>query len=76
MLYAGDSKVKTTKLQSLKVQYEGLRMKDNETILEYLEKIDNIVNTIICLGEEIADDESAKILKNTSYGIKSQSIHP
>ena len=46
-LYAGDSKVKTTKLQSLRVQYEGLKMKDNETISKHLEKIDSLVNTII-----------------------------
>ena len=32
MLYVGDSKVKMAKLQSLRVQYEGLQMKDNETI--------------------------------------------
>ena len=31
-LYARDSKVKMAKLQSLRVQYEGLKMKDNETI--------------------------------------------
>ena len=49
-LYAGDSKVKTTKLQSLRVQYESLKMKDNETISKYFEKIDSIINTIIGLG--------------------------
>ena len=46
-----------TKLQSLKVQYEGIKMKDNETISEYFEKFDILFNTIIGLGAEIEDDE-------------------
>ena len=49
-IYAWDSKVKLTKLQSLKVQYESLKMKDEENILEYFERTDNIVNTIKGLG--------------------------
>ena len=38
-LYAGDSKVKKEKLQSFKVQYESLKMRDEETISEYFERI-------------------------------------
>ena len=34
-IYARDSKVKRAKLQTLKVQYEGLKMKDEENILDY-----------------------------------------
>ena len=51
-LYARHSKVKMTKLQSLRVQYEGLKIKDNESISDYFEKIDSLFNTIIGLGEE------------------------
>ena len=68
-LYAGYSKVKTTKLQSLKVQYECLRIKDNKTISEYFEKINSITNTTIGLGAEITDNGSEKFIKNTPYGI-------
>jgi phosphoenolpyruvate carboxylase len=49
-IYAGDSKVKRAKLQTLKVQYEGLKMKDEENISEYFEIVDNIVNAIRGLG--------------------------
>ena len=68
-LYAGYSKVKTTKLQSLKVQYECLRIKDNKTISEYFKKINSIINTTIGLGAEITDNGSEKFIKNTPYGI-------
>jgi hypothetical protein len=56
-IYAGDSKVKRAKFQSLKVQYEGLKMKDEENISEYFEIVDNIVNAIRGLGVEVSDNE-------------------
>jgi len=52
-IYAGDSKVKKAKLQSFKVQYEGLKMKDEENISEYFERVDSIVNAIRGLGVEV-----------------------
>ena len=45
-IYAGDSKVKRETLQTLRVQYEGLKMKEEENISEYLERVDEIVNAI------------------------------
>ena len=45
------------KLQSLKVQYESLKMNDEENILDYFERINNLVNTIKGLGVELPDDE-------------------
>ena len=44
--YVGDSKVKRAKLQTFKAQFEGLKMKDEENISEYFERVDNIVNAI------------------------------
>ena len=44
-LYAGDSKVKKAKIQSFKVQYESLKMRDEETISKHFERIEIIVNT-------------------------------
>ena len=35
-IYVGESKLNMAKLQSLKVQYESLKMKDEENISEYL----------------------------------------
>ena len=45
------------KLQSLKVQYESLKMKDEENISEYFERVENLVNAIKGLGVELPDNE-------------------
>jgi hypothetical protein len=63
-IYARDSKVNRAKLQTLKVQYEGIKMKDEENILEYFERVDHIANAIIGLGVEVSDNELVeKILR-------------
>ena len=56
-IYAGDSKVKRKKLQSLKAQFEGLKMKEEEDICPYFERIDTIVNVVRGLGYDVLDDE-------------------
>ena len=56
-IYAGDSKVRMAKLQSLKVQYESLKMKDEENILENFERVENLVNAIQALGVEVPNYE-------------------
>ena len=61
-IYVGDSKVKMEKLQSLKVQYEILKMKDEENISEYFERVENLVNAIQGLGVELPDYE---LVENT-----------
>jgi hypothetical protein len=63
-IYVGDTKVKRAKLQTLKVQYEGLKMKDEENISEYFERFDNIINSIRGLGIEVSDNDLVeKILR-------------
>ena len=63
-IYAGDSKVKRAKLQTFKAQFEGLKMKDEENILEYFERVDNIVNAIKGLGVDVPENEIVeKILR-------------
>lgn len=42
-IYAGYSKVKREKLQTFKAQFQGLKMKDEENILEYLERVDTML---------------------------------
>ena len=52
------------KLQSLKVQYEILKMKDEENISEYFERVENLINAIQGLGVEVTDYELVeKILR-------------
>ena len=49
-IYARDSKVKREKHQTLKAQFEGLKMKKEENISKYFERVDNIVNAVRGLG--------------------------
>jgi hypothetical protein len=53
-IYEGDTKVKATKLQSYRGQFEQLKMKEDENIVAYL-RIDETVNAIIGLREEIKE---------------------
>jgi hypothetical protein len=54
-IYEGDSKVKETKLQTYKGQFEQLKMKEDEDIATYFLRVDETVNAIIGLGEEIEE---------------------
>jgi hypothetical protein len=54
-IYEGDIKVKATKLQTYRGQFEQLKMKEDEDITTYFLRVDEIVNEIIGLGEEIEE---------------------
>jgi hypothetical protein len=64
-IYEGDSKVKATKLQTYRGQFEKLTMKEDENIVAYFLRVDEIVNVIIRLGEEI--EESVIVQKVLRY---------
>ena len=49
--YEGDIKVKSAKLQTLRIQYENLRMHNEESIASFFLCLDDIVNRMINLGE-------------------------
>jgi len=51
--YEGDNQVKCAKLQSLRIQYETLKMHNDESIASYFLRIDDIVNSMKNLSEEI-----------------------
>ena len=51
--YEGDDQVKRAKLQYLRIQYENLRMHNDETVANYFLHVDEIVNRMKNLGEEI-----------------------
>jgi hypothetical protein len=55
VIYEGDSKVKEAKLQTYRAQFENLKMKEEENIVEYLHRVDEVVNSIRAAGEELSD---------------------
>ena len=55
--YEGASKVKQSKLQTYKGQFEILKMKEEEKIAEYLLRVDEIVNVNRGLGGVIKERE-------------------
>ena len=66
-IYAGDSKIKREKLQTLRAQFEGLKMKEEENISEYFERIDELVNVVQGVGETVLDSEIVdKVLRTLS----------
>lgn len=53
--YEGDSQVKCSKLQTLRIQYETLKMHGDEIIASYFLRIDEVVSRMKNLGEEIKE---------------------
>eukprot|EP00253_Pinus_taeda_P030273 PITA_30273 len=53
--YEGDEQVKREKPQTLRIQYENLRMYNDESVANYFLCIDEIVNCMKNLGEEIKE---------------------
>jgi len=60
-IYEGETKVTSDKLQIFIIQYETLKMHDGENIAAFFLRVDEIVNSMINLGEEIKD---ATIVEN------------
>ena len=56
-IYEGDTKVKRAKLQKFKAQFESLKMKEEENISKYFERIDENVNAIQGIGAELKEKE-------------------
>ena len=53
--YEVDTKVKSAKLQTLRIEYENLRMHSDESIARFFLHLDDIVNRMRNLGETITD---------------------
>ncbi|XP_021755931.1 uncharacterized protein LOC110721111 [Chenopodium quinoa] len=58
--FQGDSKVRSIKLQSLRRDFENLRIKDNDLVKDYFSRIIEIVNQMKSYGEEISDEKIVK----------------
>ena len=71
--YEGDDQVKRAKLQSLRIQYETLRMHNDESVANYFFHIDEIVNRMKNLGEEIKEVTLVeKVLRSLSSKFESK----
>jgi hypothetical protein len=55
VVYEGDSNVKEAKLQTYRIQFENLKMKEEENIIEYFHRVDEVVNSIREEGEGLTD---------------------
>ena len=53
--YEGNAKVKSAKLQTLIIQYEKLKMHNEESIASFFLRRDDILNRMRNLGETITD---------------------
>jgi hypothetical protein len=53
--YEGNEKVKDAKLQAYRLQFEQLKMKEDETVGNYFLQVEEQVNAMIGLGEKIED---------------------
>jgi hypothetical protein len=55
VVYEGDRKVREAKLQTYRTQFENMKMKEEENIVEYFHRVDEVVNSIRKAGEELTD---------------------
>ncbi|KAK4386398.1 putative disease resistance protein [Sesamum angolense] len=53
--YQGSAKVRIIKLQTLRRDFENMKMKDSETIDEYYSKVRELVNQLKAYGEDIPE---------------------
>ncbi|KAL6323788.1 hypothetical protein AAG906_002256 [Vitis piasezkii] len=54
-MYLGSDRTRQMQILNLKRQFEVLRMKDNEFIKEYVDRLMEVVNKIRLLGEDLTD---------------------
>jgi hypothetical protein len=63
--YEGNEKVKDAKLQTYRIQFEQLKMKEDETIGKYFLRVEEMVNAMKSLGEKIEEPSLVqKILRS------------
>ena len=65
IIYEGESKVKESKLQIYKGQFESLKMKEEENIGEYHLQLNEVVNAIKGLGGKLKEKKVVKRVLRT-----------
>ena len=71
--YEGDAKVKSAKLQTLRIQYENLKMDNEESIANFFLRFDDIVNRMRNLGETITKSTLVeKVLRSLTTKFESK----
>eukprot|EP00253_Pinus_taeda_P032899 PITA_32899 len=71
--YEGDDQVKREKIQTLNIQYENLKMYNDESVANYFLCVDEIVNCMKNLGEEINEAVVVeKVLRSLSSRFESK----
>lgn len=63
-IYEGDTEVKLVKLQVLREKFEGLTMTEEEKIVDYLQRVDDVVNSIKGYGVDLKEEYVLKIFKS------------
>ena len=59
-IYKGDEKVKEYKLQIFRAKFEQLKMNEDEDIIAYVLRVDEVVNSIRGLGDELKEQVVVK----------------
>jgi hypothetical protein len=63
--YEGNEKVKDAKLQTYRVQFEQMKMKEDETVGKYFLRVEELVNAMKSVGEKIEEPSLVqKILRS------------
>ena len=71
--YEGDAKVKSAKLQTLRIQYENLKMDNEESIAKFFLRLDDILNRMRNMGETITESTLVeKILRSLTTKFESK----
>ena len=71
--YEGDAKVKSAKLQTLRIQYENLKMHNEERISNFFLRLDDIVNRMRNLGEIVTESTLVeKVLRSLTTKFESK----
>jgi hypothetical protein len=68
--YEGDEKVTSAKLQSHIIQFENLRMSEDENMAGFFLRVDETINTMKGLGEKIEEAMVVhKVLRSLSQDL-------